>query len=135
MKTFKDLDFEESPWRNTSIQAYIRFDNGWVMSVKQLSEYYYIRVWEGRMEIEDYKQYYIYHKERITDLMLNVQNRRYLEPTIKTLYAKRVGTYVEVYNKKGKLKAIYPNTGYRPTKSTKTVTLNCFKWRLKWLKD
>ena len=49
-----------------------------------------------------------------------------------TLTAKRVGTSVEVRNHVGVLKGIFPNTGYRPTKATKILTLNGWKWYLKW---
>ena len=49
-----------------------------------------------------------------------------------TLFAKRNKTSVEVYNSKGELKAIFPNTGYRPTKATKEIILNCWRWKLEW---
>lgn len=49
-----------------------------------------------------------------------------------TLYAKREGTNVDLYNENGDLKARFPNTGYRPTKATKIVTVNCWKFKLQW---
>lgn len=51
-----------------------------------------------------------------------------------TLYAQRSLTSVVITDKDGKIKGIYPNTGYRPTRATKTITLNCCKWKLVWLK-
>ena len=52
-----------------------------------------------------------------------------------TLYAQRSLTSVIILDsKKENVKAIYPNTGYRPTKATKTITLNCCKFKLVWLK-
>lgn len=50
-----------------------------------------------------------------------------------TLFAKRNGTSVEVYDKDSKLKGIFPNRGYRPTKATKQIRLNCWDWKLEWL--
>jgi hypothetical protein len=50
-----------------------------------------------------------------------------------TLYASRNGTDVVLKNKDGSFKAIFPNRGYRPTKATKTVTVNCCKFEVKWL--
>lgn len=51
-----------------------------------------------------------------------------------TLYAMRSGTSVVILDsKKENIKAIFRNIGYRPTKATKTITLNCFKWKLIWL--
>ncbi|AGO47670.1 hypothetical protein Phi4:1_gp133 [Cellulophaga phage phi4:1] len=52
-----------------------------------------------------------------------------------TLTAKREGTSVAVYNSKGEFKGRFPNTGYRPTKATKTIILNCFKFKLEWKKE
>jgi len=49
-----------------------------------------------------------------------------------TLYASRDGTNVVLKNKDGSFKAIFPNRGYRPTKATKTVMVNCFKFKVKW---
>lgn len=49
-----------------------------------------------------------------------------------TLYAERVGTSVKITNKEGKTKGIYPNTGYRPTKATKKIILNCWEFQLEW---
>jgi len=54
---------------------------------------------------------------------------------LKTLYAKRYGTSVEIYDKDNNYKGRFPNTGYRPTKATKTITLNCWRWKLEWLKE
>ena len=50
-----------------------------------------------------------------------------------TLFAKRNGTSVEVYNKAGEVKGVFPREGYRPTKATKIITLNCWKWKLEWI--
>lgn len=50
-----------------------------------------------------------------------------------TLFAKRNGTSVEIYDSAQELKGIFKDTGYRPTKATKVITLNCWKWKLKWL--
>ena len=53
---------------------------------------------------------------------------------LKTLYATRSGSSVVILNStKSVIKAIFRNTGYRPTKATKIITLNCWKWKLKWL--
>jgi len=52
---------------------------------------------------------------------------------MKTLYAKRNKTNVDIYDKDKNFKARFPNTGYRPTKSTKLITLNGWKWNLKWI--
>jgi len=52
-----------------------------------------------------------------------------------TLYAQRKGTSVVITDKAGKTKGIFPNTGYRPTKATKQITLNCWNWNLKWLNN
>ena len=53
-----------------------------------------------------------------------------------TLYAMRLLTSVVILDsKREKVKAIFPNTGYRPTKATKTLTLNCWKWNLRWLDE
>jgi hypothetical protein len=53
-----------------------------------------------------------------------------------TLYAMRSLTSVIVLDsKRENVKAIYPNTGYRPTRATKTITFNNCKWKLKWLDD
>lgn len=49
-----------------------------------------------------------------------------------TLFAKRVDGNVNIYTKEGKLKAIFPKRGYRPTKRTKEITLNGWKFNLKW---
>ena len=51
-----------------------------------------------------------------------------------TLYAQRSLTSVLITDKDGNLKGIFTNTGYRPTKATKTITLNCCKFKLVWLK-
>lgn len=50
-----------------------------------------------------------------------------------TLYAERVNTSVIIKNKEGKIKGIFPNTGYRPTKATKILTLNCWNFLLEWI--
>lgn len=50
-----------------------------------------------------------------------------------TLYAKRVGTSVIIYDSQQEQRAIFPNTGYRPTKATKLLTLNCWTYNLKWI--
>jgi hypothetical protein len=50
-----------------------------------------------------------------------------------TLFAKRAGQYVHLSDKSGKLKAKYPPTGYRPTKATKQVTLNCWRFNVIWV--
>tara|TARA_R110002020_G_scaffold239410_1_gene451937 strand:+ start:952 stop:1113 length:162 start_codon:yes stop_codon:yes gene_type:complete len=50
-----------------------------------------------------------------------------------TLFAKRKGTSVNIYDKENNLKAIFTNKGYRPTKATKEITLNCFRWKLEWI--
>jgi hypothetical protein len=53
---------------------------------------------------------------------------------MKTLYATRLLTSVIILDSDRKtVKAIFPNTGYRPTKATKILTLNCWKWNLVWL--
>ena len=53
-----------------------------------------------------------------------------------TLYAMRSGTNVLILDSKREtIKAIFPNTGYRPTKATKTITFNYCKWKLKWLDE
>ena len=53
---------------------------------------------------------------------------------LKTVYATRLLTNVVILDSKiEKVKAIFPNTGYRPTKATKTITINCCLWNLKWL--
>ncbi len=49
-----------------------------------------------------------------------------------TLYAERIDTSVVIKNKEGKVKGIYPNTGYRPTKATKKIILNCWNFLLEW---
>ncbi len=49
-----------------------------------------------------------------------------------TLYAKRIGTSVHIFDSENNLKGIFPNTGYRPTRATKELMLNCFKFILKW---
>lgn len=51
---------------------------------------------------------------------------------LRTLYAERIGTSVRVTNERGRIKGIFPNTGYRPTKATKKIMLNCFYYLLKW---
>lgn len=51
---------------------------------------------------------------------------------LKTLYAKRNGSSVEIYDEDGSLKATFSKEGYRPTRATKVVTINCWKWNLKW---
>lgn len=56
--------------------------------------------------------------------------------TLITLYAMRTGTSVVILdNKRENVKGIFPNTGYRPTKATKRITLNCCLFNLKWLDD
>lgn len=52
-----------------------------------------------------------------------------------TLYAKRDNKtgYVYIKTKEGELMIKFPPTGYRPTKATKTVTINCWKWKLEWI--
>ena len=53
-----------------------------------------------------------------------------------TVYAMRHLTSVIILDsKRENVKAIFPNTGYRPTKATKVLTLNCNKFNLKWLDD
>jgi hypothetical protein len=52
-----------------------------------------------------------------------------------TLFAKRINTSVHIFDKNGKLKGIFPNTGYRPTKATKEITLNCWRWKLEWINN
>ena len=52
---------------------------------------------------------------------------------LETLFARRNKTSVELYNADGELKGIFPNTGYRPTRATKEITLNCWKWKLLWM--
>lgn len=53
-----------------------------------------------------------------------------------TLYAMRHLTSVIILDSnREKVKAIFPNTGYRPTKATKILTLNCWQWKLKWLDE
>jgi hypothetical protein len=47
-----------------------------------------------------------------------------------TLLAKRIGTGVNLYDKENNLKAIFPRRGYRPTKATKEVMVNCWKCEL-----
>ena len=55
---------------------------------------------------------------------------------MKTLYAMRFLTSVLILNSdRTKVIARFPNTGYRPTKATKVLTLNCWKWNLKWLDE
>ena len=49
-----------------------------------------------------------------------------------TVFAKREGTSVVIYNKDGSKKCSFPNTGYRPTRATKTVMINCWRFNLKW---
>lgn len=49
-----------------------------------------------------------------------------------TLKAKREGENVVLYNPDGTHKATFPKRGYRPTRATKIVTLNCFKYRIEW---
>ena len=56
----------------------------------------------------------------------------YLERMKLTLFAKRNNTSVDVYNDKGVFKGSFPNTGYRPTRATKKITLNCWEWKLEW---
>ena len=51
-----------------------------------------------------------------------------------TLYAQRSLTSVVITDKYDKIKAIFTNTGYRPTKATKTIILNGWLWKLVWLK-
>ena len=48
------------------------------------------------------------------------------------VFAHREGTNVVITTANGKQKAIFPNTGYRPTKATKQITLNGWKWGLVW---
>jgi len=50
-----------------------------------------------------------------------------------TLLAKRIGTGVNLYDKENNLKAIFPRQGYRPTKATKKVMVNCWKYKLEWI--
>ena len=50
-----------------------------------------------------------------------------------TLFAKRNGTDVNIYDKDNNLKGIYNNKGYRPTRATKEITLNSWMWKLNWL--
>jgi hypothetical protein len=45
-----------------------------------------------------------------------------------------IGKAVHVFKESGELKAIFPATGYRPTKATKEITINCFRFALKWNK-
>jgi len=52
-----------------------------------------------------------------------------------TVYAKRNKTSVNIYDKNKNLKAIFTNKGYRPTKATRKIVLNCFNWDLEWLKN
>lgn len=53
---------------------------------------------------------------------------------MKTLYAIRHLTSVLILDSERKtVKAKFPNTGYRPTKATKILTLNGWNWNLKWL--
>ena len=52
---------------------------------------------------------------------------------LRTLYAKRNGTSVDVFNKEGELKGTFTNNGYRYTKATKEITLNCWNWKLEWI--
>ena len=55
---------------------------------------------------------------------------------MKTLYAMRFLTSVLILNSdRTEVIARFPNTGYRPTKATKVLTLNCWKWKLVWLDD
>jgi len=53
--------------------------------------------------------------------------------TMITLLAKRIGTGVNLYDKENNLKAIFPRRGYRPTKATKEVMVNCWKYKLEWI--
>ena len=57
-----------------------------------------------------------------------------MENNLITLYAKRNKTSVNIYDNNNNLKAIFTNNGYRPTKATKKIVLNCFNYKLKWLK-
>ena len=50
-----------------------------------------------------------------------------------TLLAKRIGTGVNLYDKENNLKAIFPIRGYRPTKATKEVMVNCWRYKLEWI--
>ena len=53
-----------------------------------------------------------------------------------TLYAMRSGTSVIILDsEKENIKGIFRNTGYRPTKATKKITLNCCLFKLKWLNE
>jgi hypothetical protein len=52
---------------------------------------------------------------------------------LRTLYAKRNKSNVDVFNEEGKLKGTFTNKGYRPTKATKEITFNCWKWKLEWI--
>lgn len=51
---------------------------------------------------------------------------------MKTLYARREGAAVNIYDKENHLKATFTKEGYRPTKATKEIVLNCWKWKLNW---
>lgn len=60
-----------------------------------------------------------------------------------TLKAKRIketnGLYkgfnkTEIYNEDGTLKATFPASTTQPKMGIKHITLNCFKWKLIWIK-
>jgi len=50
-----------------------------------------------------------------------------------TLVAKRVKSDVVIFDTNNVQKAIFTkNNGYRPTKATKEIILNCFRFKLVW---
>ena len=51
---------------------------------------------------------------------------------MKTLQAKRISTGVIIFNENNKQVAMFPKTGYQPTRATKRITLNCFVYNLIW---
>jgi hypothetical protein len=49
-----------------------------------------------------------------------------------TLQAKRTKLGVILFNENNNQVAMFPKSGYQPTRATKTVTLNCWKYNLIW---
>ncbi len=52
-----------------------------------------------------------------------------------TLKAFRANGSTILLDNKGKLKSIYPAEQTQPHKNKKTITHNCFKYKLEWLQD
>lgn len=64
--------------------------------------------------------------------MANIATNVNIGKKLITLHASRIGTSVKITNNVGVCVALFTNKGYRPTRATKKITLNCWDYNLIW---